>query len=442
MRFLNLLGLFLTIRFPTLLAIFWRRHFSSPAGGESGSKDPLTFIVFRLDAMGDVVLTTALLRAIKTGYPDCRLTVVVQPAYKSLLAANPHIDEILTLPHAPKWLPLRLQRLLAAALFARQHLRNRYFDYAISPRWDADEHHATLLCVRANAAHRVGYTCQTSAAKWRLNRGFDAAFDVCLPAGAVRHEVLRSLAVAEALGLPAGDGRPEIHITDRDRRQAAALLRRTNAASTLVALGIGAQSPGRRWPLVNYAEVISQLAARRHVQPVIVCSGDEMGEALHLRDLLTQPCIIVSGAPLREVCAVLERCALFIGNDSGCAHLAAAAGCRTIVVSRHPGDGDPNHRNSPLRFSPQGSHVRVLQPANGKDECRTGCGRPEPHCITQISSVGVTAAATEMLDAGRAADRGHLMLPPNRLRQLAAAHSPEAIRRVLDSLRSGGFTQP
>ena len=47
---------------------------------------------------------------------------------------------------------------------------------------------------------------------------------------------------------------------------------------------------------------------------------------------------------------MLERCDLFIGNDSGTAHLAAAMDCKTIVISRHPRDGDPNHSNSPVRF--------------------------------------------------------------------------------------------
>ena len=67
---------------------------------------------------------------------------------------------------------------------------------------------------------------------------------------------------------------------------------------------------------------------------------------------------------LREVCAVLECCDIFIGNDSGCAHLAAAVGCSTIVVSRHPSDGDPNHYNSPVRFAPYANNARVFTACN------------------------------------------------------------------------------
>ena len=122
-----------------------------------------------------------------------------------------------------------------------------------------------------------------------------------------------------------------------------------------------------------------------------------MAEATQLADSVPGDTIIVSGAPLREVCAVLERCDLFIGNDSGCAHLAAAMDCKTIVISRHPRNGDPNHFNSPVRFAPHGSCVRVLQPATGLDGCQAACRSLEPHCITTVSVDDVVACARQML---------------------------------------------
>jgi hypothetical protein len=94
---------------------------------------------------------------------------------------------------------------------------------------------------------------------------------------------------------------------------------------------------------------------------------------------------------------VLERCDLFIGNDSGSAHLAGAMNCNVIVISRHPSGGDPNHANSPIRFAPYCDRVRVLQPAAGLDACKTECLSSEPHCIKAMSVDQVVAAAGEML---------------------------------------------
>ncbi len=430
--------LFLSVRLPTLLAMFWRAHIRrEPIAGVSRN-EPLSFIVFRLDSLGDVVMTTPLFRALKKAHPGSRCTVVVQEGYKSLLVTNPHIDEILTLPKVrPAWLPQSTRRLLAATALYWKRLRKRHFDFAVSPRWDVDTHLATFLCVLTHAAGRVGYSEKASPEKQQINRGFDAAYNICLPAGSVRHEVLRNLSIADALGATATDATLEIQLTERDRRSAAKLLAKVSDSTRLVAIGIGAASPSRRWPLKRYADVVNWLTREYNIQPAIVCSAAELGQALKLTALLQRTPIIVSGSRLREVCAVLERCDLFVGNDSGCAHLAAAMDCKVIVISRHPRDGDPNHFNSPLRFAPHCAHGRVLQPATALGDCKDACRSGQPHCITNVSVEEVVAAARLILNATRAVVVPPLSrsLPDKAAQRLLHSHSAEAVRRAVETLR-------
>lgn len=417
--------LFFSVGLPTRLAIFWRARIGRPKTGAT-RRQSVSFLVVRLDSLGDVVITTPLFRALKTAFPRSHCTAVVQQSYKSLLATNPHIDEILTLPSIhPAWLPQGLRRLLAALVFYWSNLRKRHFDCAISPRWDTDEHLATLLCVLSNAGTRVGYTEQATAAKQNINRGFDGAFDRCLQPGPVQHEVLRTLAVAAVVGAPSCDGRLDIHITAHDRRRASRLLEKAPASARLVALGIGAQSPGRRWPLKRYAETIAKLNRLHPVCPVIVCSESEFGDALKLAQLLPHRPVIVSGEQLRRVCAVLERCELFIGNDSGCAHLAAAMGCNTLVISRHARNGDRNHYNSPVRFAPYARRVRVLQPTSGLEGCRQACVFPRPHCILQISADEAFAAAHQLMvrRSEPAAPRVAAQFPESILQAITQGHT-------------------
>lgn len=432
--------LFLSIRVPTLLAMFWRAHIRrEPIAGVSRN-EPLSFIVFRLDSLGDVVMTTPLFRALKKAHPGSRCTVVVQDCYKPLLVTNPYIDEILTLPKVrPLWLPQGARKLLSAVVLYWTRLRKRHFDFAVSPRWDVDTHLTTFLCVLTHAASRVGYSEKTSPEKQRINRGFDAAYNICLPPGAVRHEVLRNLAIADAVGATSGDARLEIELTERDRRNAAKLLAKVPISTKLVAMGIGAASPSRRWPLERHADVLNCLTREHNIQPAIVCSAAELGQALKLAALLQRTPLIVSGARLREVCAVLERCDLFLGNDSGCAHLAAAMDCKVIVISRHPRDGDPNHFNSPLRFAPHCAHGRVLQPATGLDGCKRACCSTQPHCINKVSVEEVAAAARLMLKETRAVVIPPLSrsLPEKATQRLLHSHSAEAVRRAVETLRDG-----
>ena len=392
-----MISLLLFVTVPTRLAILWRKRLSSR---RDAKRDACVrrIIVFRLDQLGDVVLTTPLFRELKRMYPQARCTVVVQAAFRSLLSPNRNVDEVLS-PRdiRKKWLPVRARRLLSALWFYWTALRRSRFDLAIVPRWDVDESLATMLCALTYASKRIGYSEQASAAKRRINRGFDAAFDVIVPAGPLPHEVDRNLAIVEALGGRVESRSPEIYLTDGDRRFADELLTHHDSRSVLVALGIGARAAGRKWPLRNYADCIARLAERRKVQPIIVCSAGEETEASELSRMLPAPPYILSGAPLRVVCAVLQRCAAFIGNDSGVAHLAAAMDCPTAVVSRHPLAGNPDHPNSPARFAPRCVHFRVVQPITVPDTCMAACIATEAHCIRRVTVERVVAAATQML---------------------------------------------
>jgi ADP-heptose:LPS heptosyltransferase len=390
--------LLFSVRIPTLLAIFWRKRVARKAHFEGSAGRPRSIIVFRLDQLGDVVLTTPLFRELKRLYPNSRRTVVVQPDYQSILTTNHNIDEILPL-HAVevKWLPARASRLVSALWFYWTRLRHRRFDLAISPRWDVDESMAAMLCVLTNTGKRVGHSERVSEAKRQINRGFDGAFDVVVPSGTVRHEVDRNLEIVEVLGGRVEDRSLDVCLTASDRRFASELLTHHEQHRILVAIGIGGRAAARRWPLSSYAELIVQLNLHRAMQPIIVCAREEEAEAAQLADMLPVRPYIVSGVPLRAACAVLERCDLFVGNDSGTAHLAAAMDCRTIVISKHPQGGDPNHANSPARFGPRCSQYRVVQPIEGAGDCRDSCRAVGPHCIRLVTVEMVVAAALDLL---------------------------------------------
>jgi len=389
--------LLFSVGIPTRLAIFWRKHLARTSRMLKTTGSPKSIIVFRLDQLGDLVLTTPLFRELRRNFPNARCTVVVRPSQQSILTTNRNVDEILPLHEVKaRLLPARARWLVSALWFYWTRLRDRQFDIAISPRWDVDESLATMLCVLSNADMRVGRSEHVSDAKRRINRGFDAAFDVSIPSGTRRHEVDRNLEVIAALGGRVEDRSLEICLAANDRKFGAELLTHHDRRRLLVAIGIGGRAASRRWPLDQYADVITRLNRNHAVQPVIACGREEEADASELAGMLPVQPYILSGVPLRAVCAVLERCDLFVGNDSGTAHLAAAMDCPTIVVSKHPRGGDPDHANSPVRFAPRGSRYRVVQPESGADGCRVACRATEPHCIKLVTVEMVLAAVSEL----------------------------------------------
>jgi len=383
------------------LAIWWaqftqREH--NPSSTKRGS-----FIVFRLDTLGDLVLTTPLFRELKRAYPQAQVTVVVQEAYRSILETNPYIDELLSVPSVRNGGRLKpLRYFLNAMQFYWRELRGRRFDVASSPRWDTDEHLATMLCWLTSAELRVGYSERASKGKRHFNRGFDRVFDICLDPGPLRHEVERNIAILDALGQSVNHTATEITLTAEDREYAKQALQSVPANHILLGLGIGAQSPGRRWPLERYAAVIDELSEEYCIHTVITCAPADHEQATHLAHALPGGSTISDGAAIRETCALLARCDLFIGNDTGAAHLSAAMQCPTIVISRHPKHGDPEHPNGPARFAPWGVPGRVIQAEHGLGNCTARCQEiSRPHCITQISVPEVVAAARTILMQSR-----------------------------------------
>jgi heptosyltransferase-2 len=152
--------------------------------------------------------------------------------------------------------------------------------------------------------------------------------------------------------------------------------------------------------------VIDELSKEYPVHTVITCAPSEHEQAQQLAHASAAPSTISDSSDIRETCALLERCDLFIGNDTGAAHLAAAMRCPTMVISRHPRNGDADHPNSPERFAPWCDLGRVLQPERGLEGCTTRCMQVGPHCIEQISVHEVVlAASTILMQSSRLRDK-------------------------------------
>lgn len=360
--------------------------------------DPRSFLIVRLDAMGDLILTTPLFRDLKQSFPKSTITVVTHHALRSLVEDNPFVDHVLTLPPVKKTPYMTDVRLLWAALklfFGK--IRKQHYDYAISPRWDADMHPANLLCLMAPARRTVGFA---DRAQIRMDLPFwilGDMFDITVPGGGVMHEVQRGRSVISALGGTCSNLGPEIFSTDKHEREAVDLMQNAPPEALKLAVGIGAQAPFRRWPLENFAQVIDKLGAYRSVYVAILCGPSEVEQASRLARMLHGPSCIITKTNLRVTASVLKQCAIFMGNDSGPAHLAAASGSAVVVISPHPVNGDPNHANSPIRFSPYCRQCIVLQPDIIQSPCRTHCMGVAPHCILGVTPEKVVESLHKLL---------------------------------------------
>ncbi|MDZ7269753.1 MAG: glycosyltransferase family 9 protein [candidate division KSB1 bacterium] len=266
-------------------------------------------LVSRLRFLGDVLLTTPVVRRLREVFPAAEIVYLTEAAYAPLLAHNPHLDEVLAFaPQAP---------LTAQAHFYRS-LRRRRFDLVIdlfgNPR-------TALLSWITGAPVRVGGDFR--------GRGKLYSHRVPPPNGdpdAITFH-LRSL---EILGIAPGDRRTEVFLVPEERLWAQSFLamQAIDPARPLVGMHPGASWPNKRWPASHFAEV-AQALLQAEVQ-VILTQGPQEGPIVTAVKQQAPGVKVLPVLSLRETAAVLARCSAFVSNDCGILHLAVAVGTPTV----------------------------------------------------------------------------------------------------------------
>jgi len=352
-------------------------------------------LIIRNDEIGDFVLTSPFLRELRKALPGREITLVVKPAVLPLAARCPYADRVLAFDGSTSS-GLRFPGSLAAreVEFVRRHLLPRRFDLAVIPRWDQDEGGATLLAFLSGARWRLGFSEAVNPTKAAANRWQDGLLTHVVDDRALRHEARYPLQLLGELGWDARDDRLEIWTTPEDEAFAASLP--GVESGPLVAMHVGARIARRRWPADRFAAVARTLHAEEGATVVLLASDGERHLAAAVERELPHGCLNLAGCTLPQWAAMLRRCRLFVGNDSGPKHLAAAAGIPVVEISSHPRTGDERAPVSPARFGPWGVPHFSLQPARAQAPCSDTCRAPGAHCILGVSVGEVVAAARKL----------------------------------------------
>ncbi len=354
-------------------------------------KNPKLLVV-KLDHLGDVVTATPVFRSLREAFPDARVDVLVGPWAKDLVSANPFVDKVLTYdsarfrrPAGPRESPRRKLRQMRAIAAHR-------YTHIVDLRGDS---WTLLLPFLSGAVRRVdrGSVRLESWIEQRISGGDPIAARI------PRHEVETNLEVIRPLmgkyapvaGAPGPRApRVEVFITDHDRRALAARLRPLGipVEVPLVTIHPGASWQPRAWRLERFAEVARQILDQHPVHVVIVGTVEEMDIVDKMGLLLSDDrAHFLFDLRLSETATLIERSLLFIGNDSGIAHLAAAIGTPLIALY---GPQDPR------RFRPWSEKAVVLHKPVPCFPCKQRvCVVPHNPCVnlTYVEEVMRSAEA-------------------------------------------------
>lgn len=355
-------------------------------------------LVVRLDEIGDVVLTTPFLRELRRNLPDAWITLIVKPDVYNMVDICPYVNEVLTYNCECRGRLSQLRLHGRAIGLAWKHLWRRHFDLAIVPRWDVDYYHATFLAYFSGATWCLGYSERVIGHKRVLNNGFDYLFTHLLDDSFLKHEVERSLDVISFLGGTIQDDRLELWMSKEDEAFADAALQESHNNELLIAFGIGAREQKKIWPLRNFIELGDWLKKQYNALIVIVGGPAEGSFGCELQQQLGDTIINLAGqTTLRQTVAILKRCNLYIGNDSGPMHMAVAVKIPVIEISCDPFKELLSHPNLPFRFRPWGVPNVVLQPVQAIKPCIDACNSTHAHCILDITVERVKEAVAVQL---------------------------------------------
>lgn len=356
-------------------------------------------LVVRLDEIGDVVLTIPMLRELRRNLPAARITLLVSPHVANLLETCPYVNEVLVYEcrtEHRRW--QRFWQHFSAIRFARRHLWNRHFDLALLPRWDVDQDHSAFVAYFSGAIWRAAYSETVNEQKQRLNRSQDLLLTHSFDERVSRHEVEYGLGIIRELGAEVQNDHLELWPDAEDVLFASKTLPKSGSDSYIALCPSGGTSQLKQWPVGNFIQLGRRLQDEHKARLVLVGgAGDETLGAELQRGLGAAAINLIGRTTLRQLAALLGQCKLFVGNDTGPMHIAAAAGIPVVAVF-----GSSCHH----RFHPWSEKHRVVANvlpcspcANEphRDRC-VQCVFDHPKCLRELPPEGVMAAINELLD--------------------------------------------
>jgi len=360
---------------------------------------PQKILIIRLSSIGDILLATPLLRALREEFPAVRLDFVVKADFAEVLRHHPAIDKLYELDSKGGWpalkaLGCRLRDERYEAIFdIHKNFRSRYLTRAARPQ---------RVFRHGKHVFRRWLLVNT---KINLLRNAPPIFQRYLDAAA-------PLGLTEAQ--PLADGRwLELFWREQDEQLAEEALRaqRWQPDQPLIGLAPGAGYFTKRWPAEYFGELAADLIRQGH--QVVILGGrqdvdlakkiEEIVEPALPRDTRELPLLNLAGAvSLLGSAAVIKRCRLVVANDSGLMHVAEAAGTPLVAIF--------GSTTRELGFFPQLQTSRVME--NSALPCRPcshlghhQCPRRHFRCMREIKPANILALVQNMLPARYAANR-------------------------------------
>jgi lipopolysaccharide heptosyltransferase II len=336
-------------------------------------------LVVRTDRMGDMILSTPVLKALRLAYPNAYLAVLVRPYTREVVQGNPYIDEVIVYDKE------KYDRNLLRFLSFIGLIRKRRFDCALVLHPTNRDHLITFL---SGIRRRIGYD---------RKMGFLLSDRIVHDKQqGTRHESDYALDMVRFLGIDPQEKEFFVPVDQEAEKWAEGMLADAGikASDRIVVINPGASCPSKIWPSQRYAAVADELAARGF-HTIVLAGPDSLDQntaAAVMAHMKTKAIDCIGKAPIPQTASLFRRSSLVISADTGPMHIAAAVGVPLIAIF---GRNQPGI--SPKRWGPINANSIVLHKDAGCIECLAhGCVKSFA-CLAAITVEDVLGAADKLI---------------------------------------------
>jgi ADP-heptose:LPS heptosyltransferase len=292
------------------------------------SFDPRNILVIDFGQLGDVVLSLPALAAVRQRFPRARLTVAVGGSAAPVVEMAGVADEALAvdrvaLRDGPKHISVwRIGQLVF-------EVRKKKFDFVIDLHSLSE---TNLLGYLSGAGKRLYAR--------RPGRSLDymANFRPAPPIeDRKKHATERYLDVLAPLGIGEVSRVPRLPVREEDARAVAEMLRKAKAEATGPSVGIfpGAGHPSRRWPIERFAQLAWMFERNDSVRTLLFAGPEERALVREARKQFPPSTVVLDKLTVQQLAAAAAPLSVFVSNDTGPMHVAAAVGTPVVILMQH-----------------------------------------------------------------------------------------------------------
>ncbi len=404
--------------------------FAAAKKREAAPPDIRNIVVVRLDDIGDNILMSGFLRELRRGFPTSRITLVVNETVYNLVEHCPYVNEIL--PTATAMNVIYSQWLRHIKKFCAENFWPKDIDLCLMPRWDLEIQGGDIVGYLTGARLRAAYSEKVWKAKIEKREGFDKLLTkIVFHSPFANHEVERNFFFLEEIGVPVVRRNMELWLTKNDYRQAEHLLNQHDAAGKiLIAVTVGGSHPSKAYPKEQFLTALSEIYEQ---QLLFVFLGDEKdaANAGWLTERLPAGAAInlCGQTTVREACAVINFCSMYIGGDTGLKHAAAAQGKPVVEINREARDKYFVLPASARCFAAWQVPSVICQPEHPIGNClnTTMCMADEAHCIREVKPQAIVDGYRRLRNRQVSSFPGQENWQPN-----LAEYIPPAAKKILE----------